>query len=111
MAKKKANNKAKPLSKSEVLNQLAERTKLSKKEVSSVIDELSNLIVEELANKKGARVFNLPGLVKLYVQHKPATKAAERKNPFTGQMQMYPAKPAKDVPKARPLKALKDVVQ
>jgi hypothetical protein len=50
-------------------------------------------------------------LLKLYVQHKPATKAAERKNPFTGQMQMYDAKPAKDVVKARPLKALKDGVQ
>lgn len=111
MAKKKANNKAKPLSKSEILNQLAERTKLSKKEVGSVIDELSNLIVEELGNKKGSRVFNLPGLVKLYVQHKPAKKAEERINPFTKQMQLYPAKPARDVPKARPLKALKDVVQ
>jgi nucleoid DNA-binding protein len=112
MAKKKANNnKAKALSKSEILNQLAERTKLSKKEVGTVIDELTNLIGEELSNKKGARVFNLPGLLKLYVQHKPATKAAERKNPFTGQMQMYPAKPAKDVVKARPLKALKDQVQ
>jgi len=111
MAKKKATNKAKPLSKSDILNQLAERTKLSKKEVSAVLDELTGLIGEELANKKGARVFNLPGLLKLYVQHKDATKAAERKNPFTGQMQMYPAKPAKDVVKARPLKALKDTVQ
>jgi hypothetical protein len=79
--------------------------------VTAVLDELTNIIGEELANKKGARIFNLPGLLKLYVQHKPATKAAERKNPFTGQMQMYDAKPAKDVVKARPLKALKDVVQ
>jgi nucleoid DNA-binding protein len=111
MAKKKAATKAKPLTKSEILNQLAERTNLSKKEVTAVLDELTNIIGEELANKKGARIFNLPGLLKLYVQHKPATKAAERKNPFTGQMQMYDAKPAKDVVKARPLKALKDVVQ
>jgi nucleoid DNA-binding protein len=111
MVKKKAASKTKPLSKSDILNQLVERTSLSKKEVTSVMDELSKLIGEELANKKGARIFNLPGLLKLYVQHKPATKAAERKNPFTGQMQMYPAKPAKDVVKARPLKALKDVVQ
>jgi len=108
---KKAANKAKPLTKSEILNQLAERTELSKKEISTVMDELANLIGEELANKKGARVFNLPGLLKLYVQHKPATKARMAKNPFTGQMQQYEAKPAKDVVKARPLKALKDVVQ
>ena len=110
MAKKKATSKAKPLSKSEILNQLAERTNMSKKEVTTVMDELARLIGEELANKKGARVFNLPGLLKLYVQHKPATKERMAKNPFTGEMQKYEAKPAKDVVKARPLKALKDVV-
>lgn len=110
MAKKAADG-AKPLTKTEILNRLAERTELSKKEVSAVMDELTNLIGEELSNKDGAQVFNLPGLLKLYVQHKPATEARMAKNPFTGEMQQYAAKPAKDVVKARPLKALKDVVQ
>ena len=111
MAKKKAATKAKPMTKSEILNQLAERTELSKKEVSAVLEELTNLIGEELSNKKGARVFNLPGLLKLYVQHKPATKEREGINRFTGEPMIYKAKPAQDVVKARPLKALKDMVQ
>lgn len=111
MAKKKAATKVKPLTKSEILNRLAERTELSKKEVSSVMDELTNLIGEELANKKGARVFNVPGLLKIYVQHREAKPKRTGKDPFTGEMREFAAKPAHDVVKARPLKALKDVVQ
>lgn len=111
MAKKKAGSKAKPLSKSEILNQLAERTKLSKKEVSTVLDELSSLIGEELGNKKGSRVFNIPGLLKIYVQHKPATKEREGIDPFTKQPKVFKAKAAYDKVKARPLKGLQDVVK
>jgi hypothetical protein len=44
------------------------------------------------------------------VQHKPATKARKGINPFTGQEQMFQAKPARSVVKVRPLKNLKDMV-
>ena len=101
----------KPLTKSEILNRLAERTELTRKEVTLVMDELAGLIGEELADETGPRVFNLPGLLKIYVHRKPATQEQEKMNPFTKQMQIYKAKPASDVVKARPLKALKDVVQ
>ncbi len=111
MAKKKAAVKAKPLTKNEILNQLAERTELTKKEVGMVLEELSNLIGDELTNKKGARTFNLPGLLKIYVQHKPATEECEKLNPFTKEMMTVKAKAAHDVVKVRALKALKDVVQ
>ncbi len=109
MAKKKAAPKAKALTKTEILNLLAERTELSKKDVGLVIEELTNLIGEELSNKKGARTFNLPGLVKIFVQHKPATKERQAISPFTKEMTTYAAKPAHDVVKVRALKALRDM--
>jgi hypothetical protein len=51
----------------------------------------------------------MPGLFKIKVVSKAAVPAGERMNPFTKQMQMMPAKPARRVIKIRPLKALKDM--
>jgi nucleoid DNA-binding protein len=51
------------------------------------------------------------GLVKIKVVHKPATKARKGINPFTKQEQMFKAKPARNVIKVRPLKALKDMAK
>ena len=99
----------KPRTKGEVFSKLAESTGLSKKQITSVFDGLSELIKAELG-KKGPGVFVIPGLLKLKRDHKPATKAGQRVNPFTKQMQMYPAKPARNVVKARPLKSLKEMV-
>lgn len=110
MAKKKAPVRQKALTKSEVLNTLAEKTELSRKEVGTVLDELTNLISEELGNKKGARIFNLPGLMKIYVHHKEATKERKGINPRTGEETMFKAKPAMDVVKIRALKGLKEMV-
>jgi nucleoid DNA-binding protein len=42
--------------------------------------------------------------------HKPATKAREGVNPFTGEKMMFKAKPARNVVKVRPLKNLKAMV-
>ena len=100
----------KPMSKTEILNALAENTGLSKKEVTAVLDELGSLIGSSLS-KKGPGVFNLPGLMKIKVQRKPATKAATRPNPFKpGEMMTVAAKPARNVVKVSPLKGLKDMV-
>jgi nucleoid DNA-binding protein len=55
-------------------------------------------------------VFTLPGLLKLTVSRKPATKAKEGRNPFTGETIMIKAKPARNVVRARVLKAVKDAV-
>jgi nucleoid DNA-binding protein len=52
----------------------------------------------------------VPGLMKLVVQRKPATKARKGINPFTGEETMFKAKPARNVVKIRPLKNLKDMV-
>src|SRR5262245_55116678 len=97
---------AKAASKSEVVKTLSEGTGLSKKQVSAVLESLSDLIHGQLG-KKGPGVFAIPGLVKLKVIHKPATKAATRPNPFKpGEMMEVKAKPARKVVKAQPLKEI-----
>jgi nucleoid DNA-binding protein len=108
MAAKSVANK--PMSKSDVLNSLAEETELNRKQVASVLDALSGLISKNIG-KKGSGVFAVPGLMKIIVQHKPATKPRKGINPFTGQEMMFKAKPARNVVRIRPLKSLKDMVK
>jgi nucleoid DNA-binding protein len=103
-----ANNKA--ATKSEVYQQLSSATNLSRKQLASVFDELANLVRKELG-KKGPGMFTLPGLLKLKVVRKPATKARKGINPFTKQEVMFKAKPARNVVKAQPLKNLKEMVK
>jgi nucleoid DNA-binding protein len=62
------------MTKSAILEEIAGKTGLSKKQVSSVFDELTVLIERHI--KKGAvGQFALPGLMKIEVKRKPATKA------------------------------------
>ena len=100
MAKKAA-------SKSEILKNIATTTKLSRKQVASVFDALTQQI-KAAVGKKGPGVFAIPGLMKILVIHKPATKARKGINPFTKEEQIFKAKPARKVIKIRALKALKD---
>ncbi|MBZ0253007.1 MAG: HU family DNA-binding protein [Candidatus Methylomirabilis sp.] len=98
-----------PRSKSQVLGTIAESTGVSKKDVAAVFDCLGAMIKADLG-KKGTGLFTVPGLMKISVTRKPATKAREGVNPFTGEKMMFKAKPARNVVKVRPLKALKDMV-
>lgn len=106
-APKKISPAAKTRTKSEVFAVIAENTELSKKQVASVFDTLFAMASADL--KKGT-TFALPGMAKLIVKNKPATKAREGINPFTGEKQMFKAKPASKVVRIRPLKALKSAV-
>lgn len=99
---------AKVLTKSEILASIAENTQLSRKQVASVFDSMSDLIKKSVC-KKGSGIFTVPGLMKIMVIEKPAVKAHKGINPFTKQEQMFKAKPARRVIKVRPLKALKDM--
>lgn len=101
MAKKKA------LSKMELFTELSERTELSRKQVSSVFSNLDEIIAKSL---KSSGVFTLPGLLKLKVVKKPATKARKGTNPFTGEEMTFKAKPASKKVKALALKKLKEMV-
>lgn len=95
--------------KTEVLNSIAEQTELSKKDVAAVLDALSSDIGKALG-KRGPGMFSIPGLCKIIVKKKPATKARKGVNPFTGEECMFKAKPASNQVKIRPLKNLKDMV-
>ena len=101
---------AKVLTKSEILAGLAETTGLSRKDVASVFDALSELIKKNVG-KKGPGMFVIPGLMRIMVIQKPATKAHMGINPFTKQEQMFKAKPARKIIKVRPLKALREMAR
>jgi nucleoid DNA-binding protein len=119
MAVKKAAKKAtpirkvtavkKPMTKANIMAEVAGNTGLTKKQVSSVFDELG-ILIERHIKKRSPRQFTLPGLLKIEVKRKPKTKARKGINPFTGESMMFKATPARDVVKVRPLKALKDMV-
>lgn len=97
-------------SKTDIFNSIAETTGLSKKDITAVFEALTNEIKKDVS-KKGPGEFTLPGLCKIFVKHKPATKAKKGvPNPFKpGELMDVPAKPASNVIKVRPLKALKDM--
>ena len=97
-------------SKGEILTSVAEETGLSRKQVSAVMDSLGAQIAKNLG-KKGPGLFVLPGLLKINVIQKPATKARKGINPFTKMEQIFKAKPARKVVKIRPLKSLKEMAK
>jgi nucleoid DNA-binding protein len=113
MAKKEAPKggaaRARGVTKGELYTELAEKTGLSKKQVAGVLDGLVDLVKGQLG-KKGPGIIQIPGLLKLRLVRKPATKAKQGINPFTKAPMMIKAKPARNVIKATPLKALKDSV-
>lgn len=93
--------------KSDILNHIAKETDLSRKQVGAVFDSLSGVIKKSLRSNG---LFTMPGLMKLKVVKKPATKAREGTNPFTGDKMMFKAKPASKKVRVLPLKALKAMV-
>jgi len=114
MAKKKKAKKAsasgvKARTKSEVFGGIAEATELTRKQIGSIFDELGTMIKKDLG-KRGPGIFTVPGLMKIKVVRKPATKARKGVNPFTGEEMMFKAKPARNVVKVLPLKGLKSMV-
>lgn len=99
----------KPPTKTEIYAHVAEETGLTRAQVGAVMDSLTGMIAKNL-KPRSAGVFNLPGLLKIKVVRKPATKARKGINPFTGEETTFKAKPAHNVVKVQPLKALKDMV-
>jgi len=93
--------------KSEIMAIISKDTDLSRKQVSSVFDSLSTVIRKSL---RSHGIVTLPGLLKLKVVKKPATKARQGVNPFTGEQMTFKAKPASKKVRALPLKNLKAMV-
>ena len=99
-----------PYKKSEFFQVLSEQTELSKKDVKKVIETLPTLIKVHLT-KGGPGQFTLPGMFKVIIATKPATKARKGRNPFTGEEMMFKAKPARRVVKVRVLKKFKSELE
>ena len=111
MAKAAAKTETKkPLTKSEIIANIAAVTDLPKKDVTAVFDALTEEIKKSFG-KQGAKAFVLPGLLKVdlkTVKAQPAKKGV--KNAFTGEIYDRPAKPAHKKIRVRALKSLKDMV-
>ena len=91
--------KAKPLTKTQIVANLAEQNNMTKTDASAFLDSLAQLAYKEA--KKG---FTIPGLGKLVVVRR---KARMGRNPATGESIRIPAK---TVLKFRIAKAAKDAV-
>ena len=99
----------KSMTKSEIVTGIADSTGLTKKDVNAVFEAMAAQIKKSLG-RSGPGAYVVPGLMKLVVVRKPATKARKGINPFTGEEAMFKAKPARNIVKIRPLKNLKDMV-
>jgi nucleoid DNA-binding protein len=96
--------------KTQMLNQIAEETELSRKQVASVFDSLETIINGHI-KKNGCGEFTLPGLLKIKTRKIPARKAKKNvPNPFRpGELMDVAAKPATIRVKILPLKKVKDM--
>lgn len=118
--KKKAVKKSAPVknikaiseayTKTQLYLHIAEETGLARKDVAQVFESLGN-VIEGHVKSRGAGEFKIPGLMKVKINKKPATKARKNvPNPFSpGTFMDVKAKPARKVVKVLPLKALKDM--
>ncbi|MDD9889321.1 MAG: HU family DNA-binding protein [Gammaproteobacteria bacterium] len=106
---KKASAIQKKYTKTEVLNEIATNTNLSKKEVAAVLDELA-VVIERHIKKRAVGEFTLPGLLKIKSVVRPARAARKGvPNPFRpGELMDIPRKPATTRVKVLPLKKLKE---
>ncbi len=100
----------KPFSKSEIIKSVAIMVGLGKKQATAAMESLIHIIKIHLS-KKGPGVFVFPSLAKFHIVRKSATKARKGKNPFTGELITFAAKPARNIVKIRPLKKLKDIAK
>ena len=93
--------------KSEIVAQICKDSELSRKQVAAVFESLNGIIKKSL---RGPGLFTLPGLLKMKVVKKPATKAREGINPFTKEKMVFKAKPASKKVRVLPLKSHKALV-
>jgi nucleoid DNA-binding protein len=99
-----------PLTKAQIVITLAEETNLSRNDVKAVLDSLGDLVQAHIKPRAGG-IFKLPGMFKIQVVKKPATKARKGvPNPFRpGETMDVAAKPASRRVKILALKNLKDM--
>ncbi|MFA6301758.1 MAG: HU family DNA-binding protein [Legionella sp.] len=109
-AKKRAPAVDSVYTKTQLYTTIAECAGVAKKDVTAIFDVFHD-IIEQHIKRRGPQVFTLPGLAKIKVINKPATKARKGINPFTGEPTVFKAKPARNVVKVLALKKLKDMAK
>jgi len=113
MAKGKtaAKKPAKALTKSQFIAHLAEKSKLTKKEIDGVLTEIIESIKTQLGSK-GPGKFVFPGLARLSLTRREGVKGGETKiNRLTGKEYVTKDKPAYNQVKIRPVKAIKEALK
>ncbi|MHC5114182.1 MAG: HU family DNA-binding protein [Planctomycetota bacterium] len=109
--RRKSTTEIKPRTKSQIYGDIADATELTRREVASVFDAMHDMIKKDLG-RRGPGTFTVPGLMKVVKVHKKRRPARKNvPNPFRpGEFMDIAAKPATNVVKVRPLKALKEMV-
>ena len=109
MAQQKVTALKEAMTKTQLLEQVAENTGLSKKDVAAVLDELG-VAIERHIKKRAVGEFTLPGLLKIKCVTRPVRPARKGvPNPFRpGELMDIPRKPATARVKVLPLKKLKE---
>ena len=99
----------KKYTKTEILNEIAAKTAVNRKDVSAVLEEL-NVLIERHIKKRAVGEFTLPGLLKIKCVTRPARPARKGvPNPFRpGELMDIPRKAASTRVKVLPLKKLKE---
>ena len=99
------------LTKSALLNIIAEKNDITRKQAGDVLGTLEEVMLGSV-HPNGSGVFQLPGLIKVFLRKVPARKAGTMiRNPATGEMMKAAAKPASVRVKVRPLSKLKSAAQ
>jgi len=98
------------LTKQKLLQHLAKKTGLSKKNINTLFEELLNTIQEHM-KENGPGKFILPGIFKLTTKNVPAQEERVGINPFTKKEMIFKSKPATRKIKIKALKNLKDLIK
>jgi nucleoid DNA-binding protein len=98
----KSASKAKTMTKGAIAEALATECELKKTVCAKILNSLAGVAAKEV---KATGVFTIPGVCRLKIRTKPATKAGKRE--IFGKVVMVKAKPAKKIVKAFPVAALK----
>jgi nucleoid DNA-binding protein len=102
----KKSSAKKAMTKSQFVGHLADKAGVTKKQVDAILNEIVE-VVKSQVGPNGPKKFVFPGLARFVLKQKPAVKGGERKiNPLTKTEYITKDKPAQNVIRARPVKAL-----
>jgi DNA-binding protein HU-beta len=89
-----------PLTQTQLADEVAQRTGMSRTEAKNVLTALDEIVIEQIADAEKVKIGSV---VQLEVRVRPATKERPGRNPATGEEITISAKPASVTVKARPL--------